>query len=107
MTASSIPRRPAALSGSASPPPPTHRSRTHASACSGCELSMFTKILIANRGEIACRVIKTCRRLGIRTVAVSYEADAGARPVRLAAEAYCVGPEIGQAECRDRGWPEG
>jgi 3-methylcrotonyl-CoA carboxylase alpha subunit len=53
---------------------------------------MFTKILIANRGEIACRVIKTARRMGIRTVAVYSEADANARHVRLADEAVCIGP---------------
>ena len=52
---------------------------------------MFKKILIANRGEIACRVIKTARRMGIRTVAVYSEADAGARHVRLADEAVCIG----------------
>jgi 3-methylcrotonyl-CoA carboxylase alpha subunit len=53
---------------------------------------MFKRILIANRGEIACRVIKTARRLGIRTVAVFSEADAQARHARLADEAVLIGP---------------
>ena len=53
---------------------------------------MFHKILIANRGEIACRIIDTARRLGIATVAVYSEADAGARHVRLADEAVLIGP---------------
>jgi 3-methylcrotonyl-CoA carboxylase alpha subunit len=52
---------------------------------------MFETILIANRGEIACRVIRTARRLGIRTVAVFSDADADARHVRLADEAHHIG----------------
>ena len=52
---------------------------------------MFHKILIANRGEIACRVAATARRLGIRTVAVYSDADANARHVRACDEAVHIG----------------
>ena len=53
---------------------------------------MFRKILIANRGEIACRVITTARKMGMRTVAVYSDADAGSQHVALADEAVRLGP---------------
>jgi propionyl-CoA carboxylase alpha chain len=74
---------------------------------------MFKRILIANRGEIACRVIKTARAMGIRTVAVYSEADEDARHVELADDAVCIGPPAPKdsylamdriiAACRDAG----
>ena len=54
---------------------------------------MFSKILIANRGEIALRVLRTCREMGIRTVVAHSRADAQSLPVLLAEESVCIGPE--------------
>ena len=55
-------------------------------------MNQFSSILIANRGEIACRVIKTARALGYRTIAVYSEADADALHVQMADTAVCIGP---------------
>src|SRR5687768_2381933 len=53
---------------------------------------MFNKVLIANRGEIACRIIRTLDRLGVASVAVYSEADAASAHVAMAGEAVCIGP---------------
>ena len=53
---------------------------------------MFSKVLIANRGEIALRILRACKELGIATVAVHSQADANAMHVRLADESVCIGP---------------
>src|SRR6202171_4664380 len=61
---------------------------------------MYKRILVANRGEIALRIIRACRELGIETVAIFSEADRGAAYLELADEAYCVGPAKGSESYR-------
>ena len=56
---------------------------------------MIEKVLIANRGEIALRVIRACREMGIQSVAVHSTADADAMHVRMADESVCIGPPAG------------
>ena len=65
---------------------------------------MFHKILIANRGEIAIRIIRACKELGIKTVAVYSQADIDSLHVKLADESVCIGPapsapELSQYQC--------
>ena len=71
---------------------------------------MFPKILIANRGEIALRVIRACKEMGVSTVAVFSEADRDALHVSLADESICIGPAPAAKRARAspwraRGWP--
>ena len=64
---------------------------------------MFSKVLIANRGEIATRIISTCRKLGVETVAIYSDADIGALHTKLADEAVRVGnPLLYRATCLSR-----
>ena len=59
---------------------------------------MFSRVLIANRGEIALRVIRTCKRLGIETVAIYSEGDKDSVHLKLADQKYCIGPpEVGKS----------
>src|SRR5262245_6913649 len=70
------------------------RRRLHPRASIGANRRglMFTSVLIANRGEIACRIARTARRMGIRTIAVYSDVDATAPHVRQCDEAYAIGP---------------
>ena len=61
------------------------------------------RVLIANRGEIALRVIRACQQLGIETVLAASEADRDSLPARMADRMVCIGPaQIGRASCRER-----
>ena len=55
-------------------------------------MTLFGKILVANRGEIACRIMNTAQRLGIKTVAIYSEVDVDAKHVNMADESICIGP---------------
>src|SRR5215471_8364595 len=76
-------RRPAAHRMPVTQPAPSSRTRRDA---------MFSSVLIANRGEIACRIARTARRLGLRTIALYSQADAHALHVTMCDEAHLIGP---------------
>lgn len=59
---------------------------------------MFNKVLVANRGEVALRIMRACKELGVKTVAVYSTEDANTAPVAYADEAVCIGPAPGESE---------
>src|SRR5690625_4519757 len=90
-----IPRRPGGAGGLSRKAPTgldAHRLRSSSRAQPQRAARMFERISIANRGETACRIIDTCRRLGVESVAVYSDADANARHVRRADHAIHIGP---------------
>ena len=68
---------------------------------------MFEKILVANRGEIAVRIIRACKELNIRTVAIYSEADANSMHVQMADEAICIGKAAASRRSRPRPFSPG
>ena len=97
-TGSSTRSTPAACSRSGSQPRSRRRSRRRGSASSGCERPPIRKLLVANRGEIAVRVFRTCRELGIATVAVAEPDDAGSLHARSADETVAIASYLDPAE---------
>jgi acetyl-CoA carboxylase biotin carboxylase subunit len=85
-------KKPPAKPGESKPPSGLLRRGIIAVAPKPEPITMFEKILIANRGEIALRIQRACREMGIKTVAVHSEADADAKYVKLADESVCIGP---------------
>src|SRR5262245_53955708 len=85
-------KRPAILRRHPNVHRPKRQLRRHANIWPTTRAHMFKSVLIANRGEIACRIARSARQMGLRTIAVYSEADARALHVRLCDEAHPIGP---------------